>query len=105
MRFTADLYHLADWLKSCGVKTVAMQCTSVYSIPLYGILEERALRCTYSMRAKNLPGRKNDVQESQWLLKLHSYGLLNNYCKESCQAGNSARANFKYLNDVSGERL
>jgi transposase len=41
--FTADLYRLADWLKSCGVKTVAMQSTGVYWIPLYDVLEERGL--------------------------------------------------------------
>src|SRR6266853_1661208 len=78
--FTADLHRLADWLQSCGVKTVAMQSTGVYWIPLYEILEERGLEvCLVNARhTKNLPGRKSDVQESQWLLKLHTYGLLNN---------------------------
>ena len=78
--FTADLYRLADWLEQCGVKTVAMQSTGVYWIPLYEILEERGIE-VYLVNArhtKNLPGRKSDVQESQWLLKLHTYGLLNN---------------------------
>jgi len=78
--FTADLYRLADWLKGCGVKTVAMQSTGVYWIPLYDVLEERGLT-VYLVNArhtKNLPGRKSDVQECQWLLKLHTYGLLNN---------------------------
>jgi transposase len=78
--FTADLYRLADWLESCGVKTVAMQSTGVYWIPLYEILEEHGFE-VYLVNArhtKNLPGRKSDVQESQWLLKLHTYGLLNN---------------------------
>lgn len=78
--FTAELYRLAEWLKSCGVKTVAMQCTGVYSIPLYDILEERGFE-VYLVNARhteNLPGRKSDVQESQWLLRLHTYGLLNN---------------------------
>jgi len=78
--FTADLHRLADWLQSCGVKTVAMQSTGVYGIPLYEILEERGFE-VYLVNArhtKNLPGRKSDVQESQWLLKLHTYGLLNN---------------------------
>ena len=78
--FTADLYRLADWLQQCGVKTVAMQSTGVYWIPIYGILEERGFH-VYLVNArhtKNLPGRKSDVQESQWLLKLHTYGLLNN---------------------------
>src|SRR5258706_2227078 len=78
--FTADLHRLADWLRSCGVKTVAMQATGVYWIPIYEILEERGFH-VYLVNArhtKNLPGRKSDVQESQWLLKLHTYGLLNN---------------------------
>jgi transposase len=78
--FTADLYRLAEWLASCGVQTVAMQSTGVYWIPLYEILEDRGFE-VYLVNArhtKNLPGRKSDVQESQWLLKLHTYGLLNN---------------------------
>jgi hypothetical protein len=78
--FTADLHRLADWLQSCGVQTVALQSTGVYWIPLYDILEERGFE-VYLVNArhtKNLPGRKSDVQESQWLLKLHTYGLLNN---------------------------
>jgi hypothetical protein len=57
-----------------------MQSTGVYWIALYEILEERGLE-VYLVNArhtKNLPGRKSDVQESQWLLKLHTYGLLNN---------------------------
>jgi len=78
--FTADLHRLADWLRSCGVKTVAMQSTGVYWIPLYEVLEERGFK-VYLVNArhtKNLPGRKSDVLESQWLLKLHTCGLLNN---------------------------
>jgi transposase len=81
--FTADLHRLADWLKQCGVTTVAMQSTGVYWIPLYEILDARGLE-VYLVNArhtKNLPGRKTDVQESQWLLKLHTYGLLrNSFC-------------------------
>ena len=78
--FTADLYRLADWLQRCGVQTVVMQSTGVYWIPLYEILEKRGFEvCLVNARhTKNLPGRKSDVQESQWLLKLHTYGLLNN---------------------------
>ena len=78
--FTADLHGMADWLRSCGVKTVAMQSTGVYWIPLYEILEERRfeVHLVNARHTKNLPGRKSDVQECQWLLKLHTYGLLNN---------------------------
>jgi len=78
--FTADLHRMADWLQSCGVKTVAMQSTGVYWISLFEILEARGFE-VYLVNArhtKNLPGRKSDVQESQWLLKLHTYGLLSN---------------------------
>jgi transposase len=76
--FTADLHRLADWLQQCGVTTVALQSTGVYWLPLYDILDARGLE-VYLVNArhtKNLPGRKTDVQESQWLLKLHTYGLL-----------------------------
>jgi len=78
--FTADLHRLADWLQHCGVTTVALQSTGVYWIPIYEILEARGFE-VYLVNArhtKNLPGRKTDVQESQWLLKLHTYGLLRN---------------------------
>jgi transposase len=78
--FTADLYRMDDWLQSCGVKTVAMQSTGVYWIPLYDILEKRGFEVflVNARYTKNLPGRKTDVQESQCLLKLHTYGLLSN---------------------------
>jgi transposase len=71
---------MADWLRSCGVKTVAMQSTGVYWIPVYDVLEEFGFEVflVNARHTKNLPGRKSDVQESQWLLKLHTYGLLNN---------------------------
>src|SRR2546426_9548897 len=78
--FTADLDRLADWLQQCGVTTVAMQSTGVYWIALYEILDARGLD-VYLVNARHtkiLPGRKTDVQESQWLLKLHTYGLLRN---------------------------
>jgi transposase len=78
--WTAELVRMAEWLKSCGIETVAMQSTSVYWVVLYQVLEARGLK-VYLVNArhtKNLPGRKSDVQESQWLMKLHSFGLLRN---------------------------
>ena len=77
--FTADLYALADWLKKCGVKTVAMESTGVYWIPLYEILEEKGFKvCLVNARyLKNVSGRKSDVLDCQWIQQLHSYGLLN----------------------------
>ncbi len=77
---TAELRGMAQWLAQCGIRTVAMQSTGVYWIAVYEILEEAGLH-GYLVNArdtKNLPGRKSDVQESQWLMKLHTYGLLRN---------------------------
>ncbi len=82
---TAELKAMADWLKQCGIRTVAMQSTGVYWIAVYDILEQASLE-VYLVNAretKNLPGRKTDVQESQWLIKLHTYGLLRNSFRPS----------------------
>ena len=78
--FTADLHRLAQWLKGCGVDTVAMQATGVYWVGLYEILEEHGLdvKVVNARYTKTLPGRKSDVQECQWLQKLHTFGLLHN---------------------------
>ena len=78
--FTADLEQMARWLIEKGVQSVAMQSTGVYWMPVYEVLEQSGLE-VYLVNArhtKNLPGRKSDVQECQWLLKLHTFGLLNN---------------------------
>jgi transposase len=77
--FTPDLYELADWLKGCGVETVALESTGIYWITLYEILEERGfqVRVVNARHVKNVPGRtKTDVLDCQWIQKLHSFGLL-----------------------------
>lgn len=76
--FTPDLQALADWLVACGVTTVAMESTGVYWIPIFELLEARGLEaCLVNARhIKNVPGRKSDVQDCQWLQQLHSFGLL-----------------------------
>ena len=76
--YTADLYRLADWLQACGVKTVAMESTGVYWIPLFQVLEERGfeVRLVDARRVRNVSGRKTDVSDCQWLQQLHTYGLL-----------------------------
>jgi len=76
--FTDDLLKLRDWLQQCGVRTVAMESTGVYWIPLYQILEAAGIEvCLVNARhCKNLPGRKTDVSDCQWLQYLHSVGLL-----------------------------
>jgi transposase len=76
--FTANLHELADWLAQCRVKTVAMESTGVYWIPLYEILEERGFEVVLvnARDVHNVPGRKSDVQDCEWLRELHSVGLL-----------------------------
>ena len=76
--FTEDLLALRDWLKECGVTTVAMESTGVYWIPLFQILEAAGFEVALvnARHCKNLPGRKTDVQDCQWLQYLHAVGLL-----------------------------
>ncbi len=76
--FTGDLHQLADWLVKIGIQTVAMESTGVYWIPVYEILEARGLEVLLvdARHVKNVPGRKTDVLDCQWLQQLHTYGLL-----------------------------
>ncbi len=76
--FTEDLHNLARWLKKCKVTTVAMESTGVYWIPLFQILESSGfeVKLVNAKHVKNVPGRKSNVQDCQWLQQLHSYGLL-----------------------------
>jgi transposase len=76
--FTVDLHALADWLEACQIETVAMESTGVYWIPIYEILESRGFD-VYLVNArhlKNVPGRKTDILDCQWIQQLHTYGLL-----------------------------
>ena len=76
--YTVHLNRLADWLQRCGVTTVAMEATGVYWIALYELLEERGLTVILvnARHVKNVPGRKSDVLDCEWLRQLHSVGLL-----------------------------
>lgn len=85
--FTADLYALADWLKQCGIETVAMESTGVYWIALFQVLETRGfeVKLVNAHHVKTVPGRKSDILDCQWLqtfgersveAQLHTYGLL-----------------------------
>jgi len=77
--FTSDLYALADWLKQCGIQTIAMESTGVYWIPVFEILEEKGfeVKLVDARQVKNVSGRKTDVLDCQWIQQLHTYGLLN----------------------------
>ena len=100
--WTADLNRMAEWLISCRIDTVAMQSTGVYWFAVYDVLEKHGVKVflVNASHTKNLPGRKTDVlttgvadasacqgirsiiglrpRPSQWLMKLHTYGLLRN---------------------------
>jgi hypothetical protein len=91
--FTSDLERMADWLVSLGVKTVAMESTGVYWIPVYEILEDRGLTVVLAnaRECKAVPGRKSDVNDAQWLQRLHACGLL--------------RASFRPARDIAALRM
>ena len=76
--FTPDLHTLADWLEAQQVDTVAMESTGVYWIPIYEILEARGLhpQVVNARHLKNVPGRKTDEKDCQWIQRLHTFGLL-----------------------------
>jgi len=92
LTFTADLNALADWLQECRIQTVAMESTGVYWIPLMQILQDRGLEIylVNAKHVKNVPGRRTDVSDCQWLQYLHSVGLL--------------RASFRPAQDVCAIR-
>lgn len=76
--FTASYKELGTYLKEHEITHVAMEATGIYWITLYDILEEMGFDVTLVNPAdsKNLPGRKTDVQDCQWIQQLFSYGLL-----------------------------
>lgn len=75
---TGELERMARWLKSCGITTVAMESTGVYWVPVFDILEKAGFEVILAnaQATKNVPGRKSDVMDCQWIQKLHAHGLL-----------------------------
>lgn len=78
LTFTADLRRAAEWLKKCGITTIAMESTAYYWIPVFEILEEYGfdVKLVNAYFVKNVPGRKTDVCDARWIQHLHSVGLL-----------------------------
>ncbi|MDD3816147.1 MAG: IS110 family transposase, partial [Desulfocapsaceae bacterium] len=76
--FTDDLHRMADWLLACGITIVVMESTGIYWIPVFEILEHKGLevKLVNARHVKNVPSRKSDVLDCQWLQQLHTYGLL-----------------------------
>ncbi len=77
--FTPDLHALAEWLTECRIETVVMESTGIYWIPVFEILEAQGfqVQVVNARHVKNVPGRKSDEKDCQWLQRLHTYGLLN----------------------------
>jgi transposase len=76
---TADLQEIVAWLKKCGVRTVALESTGVYWIPLYELLESEGfeVKLVEPGQLSRCGARpKTDVLDAQWIQRLHSYGLL-----------------------------
>lgn len=76
--FTGDIERMADWLVSLGIKTVAMESTGVYWVPVFEVLQDRGLQVIVAnaREARAVPGRKSDVNDAQWIQRLHACGLL-----------------------------
>jgi transposase len=76
--YTAQLQDMAEWLKGCGIETIAMEATGVYWVPVFEILERHGFEVLLvdARQVKNLTGRKTDAVDCQWIRHLHSYGLL-----------------------------
>ena len=76
--FTTDLERMAAWFVEVGVESVAMESTGVYWVPIYEVLESHGLEVVLvnARDARNVPGRKTDVNDAQWLQRLHACGLL-----------------------------
>lgn len=78
LTFTDDLRNMLSWLQQNGIKTVAMESTGVYWIPVYDILAQGGIEVILvnAYYLKTVPGRKTDVKDCQWIQQLHAYGLL-----------------------------
>lgn len=90
--FTDDIRSMAAWLVSLGIRAVAMESTGVYWIPVYEVLQEFGLEVIVAnaREARTVPGRKSDVNDAQWIQRLHSCGLL--------------RASFQPARDIAALR-
>ena len=76
--YSVDLQAIGSWLKEHDIKTIAMESTGVYWIPLFEELERQGFECLLisSRSLRRVPGRKSDIEDAQWIQTLHSYGLL-----------------------------
>ena len=81
--------EICDWLKACSIDTAAMEVTGIYGIPLFFKLKDCGIDVIHvnTHEVKNISAKKTDEANAEWLMLLHSYGLL----KASYQPDNEAR--------------
>ncbi len=76
--YTPDIQRMISWLKKCSIKTIVMESTGSYWIPVFEMLEQAGFEVNLvdAHHVKNIRGRKSDVIDCQWLQQLHAHGLL-----------------------------
>lgn len=101
--FTSELVAMAEWLVSCGIKTVAMESTGVYWIPVYDVFEKHGLKVQLvnPRNMKNVPGKRTDYHECQWIQYLHSMGLLAGAFRAEADV-RAVRVLMRHRNDLVG---
>jgi transposase len=99
--FTGDLHEMAEWLVRCGITTAAMESTGVYWIPVYDVLEQHGIQpCLVNPRnMKNVPGKRTDFHECQWIQHLHSMGLLHSAFRPDGEVC-AVRSVMRHRNDL-----
>ncbi len=99
--FTGDLHEMAEWLVSCGITTAAMESTGVYWIPVYEVLEQHGIQpcLTNPRNMKNVPGKRTDFHECQWIQYLHSMGLLHSAFRPDAEV-RAVRSLMRHRNDL-----
>lgn len=99
--FTGDLHQMAEWLVHCGITTAAMESTGVYWIPVYDVLEQHGIQpCLVNPRnMKNVPGKRTDFHECQWIQHLHSMGLLHSAFRPDGEVC-AVRSLMRHRNDL-----
>jgi transposase len=92
---------MAEWLVSCGITTAAMESTGVYWIPVYEVLEQHGIKpCLVNPRnMKNVPGKRTDFHECQWIQHLHSLGLLHSAFRPDADVC-ALRSLMRHRNDL-----
>lgn len=99
--FTGDLHQMAEWLVRCGITTAALESTGVYWIPVYEALEQHGIKtCLVNPRnMKNVPGKRTDFHECQWIQHLHSLGLLHSAFRPDAEVC-AVRSLMRHRNDM-----